>query len=101
PALAHHRPGAVQVDGGADGGRLVAEHDHPRRQLADRQQGVLEQRAAAQLRELLGAPEAAALARRQDEPADVQTPTSWMRPLACASRPPGRPWRMATISPMI
>ena len=79
----------------------VAEHDHARRDAGHRGQGVLEQRAAVQLGELLGAAEPPPLAGGEDQPADRHTPTSWIRPCAWASRPPARPWRMATISPMI
>src|SRR5439155_1453152 len=61
---------------------------------------VLDERAAVELRELLGAAEAAALARGEDDAAR-QAPTSWMRPPARPSRPPSRPWRTATTSARI
>ena len=45
----------------------MAEDDDPWAQVRHGGQGVLEQRAPAHLGELLGAAEAAALARRQDD----------------------------------
>ena len=104
PVGAHDDPGVAEVGAGADGVGVVAEHDDHRLHGGHRQHridGVLQQRASVELGELLGGAEPPPLAGGEDQPADRHTPTSWIRPSACASRPPLRPCRMATISPMI
>ena len=83
---------------------LGAEDDDDR---IDRRHGehrvdrVLQERAPVELGELLGRAEARRTARGEHDAAD-QAVTSWMRPpRRCDSRPPSRPRRWATISPMI
>jgi hypothetical protein len=55
---------------------------------------------AAQVEELLGPAEAGGAAGGEDDGGDYSC-TPRMLPVASVSGPPGRPWRMATISPRI
>src|SRR6266536_3058677 len=104
PVLGHRDLRAAELERSAHPLGVVTEHDHDAVQALGGSggiEGVLEQRAAVEVGELLRAAEAASGARREHH-ADDQLPTSWMRPLPAAdSIPPVRPWWAATTSAMI
>ena len=103
PALAGARLRAVEVHGGGDLLHESAEHhdNASHRCGRHRPHGVLQQRPAVELRELLAPAEARAGARGEDERRPITRPPRGSGRADWDRRPPSRPFRTATTSDMI